>query len=89
MQGRDAYSFFFHPIKLCFPYAGNDIVLNILGLGIRKLVKQLAYAERIEHRFVTYIFLTLLWITDESRVKYFDISLVGRKSVALDGDIML
>ena len=77
LQGRDAYDFFFHPIILCLPYAKNNIVFDILSLGIRKFIVQLAHAERIEYRLVTQILLTVHRITDESRVKYFDISLVG------------
>ena len=79
MQGRDANSLLLHAIELRLSYLEDDIILDVLGLGKRKLIEQLAHAKRIEYRCIAHIFLTLCGTTDESRIKHLQRTLVGRK----------
>ena len=76
---RYADDFILHAIELCLPDPENHIVLDVLGLGIRKFVEQLAHAVCIKYRRIAYIFLTLGRITDEIRIENIHYALVGRK----------
>ena len=69
MNGCDANSLVLHPVVLRFTYSEDDIIPDMLGLGIRKFVEQFAHAVCIEHGCVAQILLTLDRITDQSRIE--------------------
>ena len=79
MGGCDADGPVLHTVELRLSNAENHIVLDVLGLGIRKFVEQLAHAVCIKYRRIAYIFLTLGRITDEIRIANIHYALVGRK----------
>ena len=79
MGGCDADGPVLHTVELRLSDPENHIVLDVLGLGIRKFVEQLAHAVCIKYRRIAYIFLTLGRITDEIRIENIHYALVGRK----------
>ena len=79
MQGRYADGLVLHPVELGLPDAEDYLILDVLGLGIGKLVEQFTHTISIKHRLVAQILLTLGRIAYKSRIEHLDGSLVGRK----------